>query len=687
MTLSDATTEALIGALSTFQITFLRSKPSYNNYLKTLQYIPDAIIMELPKPFHDQLHFVQMVKQNNLAWSIPIICFGEKLDEQTEAGIKKIGIDDYMSRPFPMSKLAKLVIGWIQKNKAIAKKGTGDRDADKKADVANILSPQVSPANKIDLMVKHISDIMAFPFTVSMALQILNNPNSSAAELAQIIETDPAISARFLKKANSAHYAGSSKRIISLKDAVVRIGFTESRRMITGMAVMQLFDVNNYSPGFNRIQFWMHCLATAKIAELLAVMTRAVNPDEAFLAGILHDFGIILLDEFYPQLFARILQISTNYGMRFYDAEIEMLSVSHNDIVRRLFHSWNLPQQINDAVVNHYTVIHSSMESVAPEDALTIIVSLSNNLAKAFMLGSSCDQFVVPIGNRFLSAVKLMLGLPDDFYQDVVRRLVEYGDLLKIEGDHIQSHTSKVAKSSKLTIGVMKCSGSLLYPIENYLMLRGHDIVPIAMEESAEEYAEKLDVLCVFSDASTSRDVIIPFMNIRKKEQQVSSMEENVTDGKIPVLVFVNKLSPCTTIVTLKGVSLLPEAIDLRVLDVHMTEVAAGNRVKILPWESVMKPGYTQQGDSGETVKKVQVLYGKVRQLKEQCDKTNIDSDEYNEAVRYVELARKHTSDARAAYTVISCAIEYFKKAILLNELRIIEEEIVRKKRLVEELK
>lgn len=681
MTISDATTEAVISPLSTFQINFLRSKPSYTNYLKTLQYLPDAIVVELPKTFHDQLHFIQMVKQNSLACNIPVICFGEKLGDKLENGIKKIGIAEYISRPFPMGKLAKLIIAWVEKTKNVYKKGKGDPELDKEADVTQILSAQVSPRNKIDLMVKHISDVMAFPFTVSMALQILNNPDSSAAELAQIIETDPAISAQFLKKANSAHYSGSSKRIVSIKDAIVRIGFTETRRLVTGMAVMQLFDVNNYSPGFNRIQFWMHCLATAKIAERIAQITKAVNPDEAFLAGIMHDFGVILLDEFYPQLFARILQISTNYGMRFYDAELEIISISHNDIVRRLFHSWNLPKQICDAVVNHYIIMHSAMESTNRVDALTIVVSLANNLAKSFMLGSSCDQYVVPIANKFLSAIRLTLGLPDDFHQDIIKRLVEYEDLLKVKGDYIQTHMSKVGKRQQLAIGIMNCSGNLCNPIEYYLMLRGHELIPIQNNRPLEEYRKRCDLVCVFTNVSTTREMVTPLLEIEKKRSDDAD-GGNVTENvKVPVLVLINKQSPCTSVVTLKGVSLLPEAIDLRMFDVHIADVAAGSRVKILPWESVIKPGGTPQGDDLKITEKMQALYGKVRQLKEQCVKNNIHSPVFNDAEAYVQLARKHTADAEAAHAIISCAVEYYKKAILLHELRITEEKIVLKKK------
>ncbi|MBN1306968.1 MAG: HDOD domain-containing protein, partial [Chitinispirillaceae bacterium] len=208
MTLNDSTTDAIVAGFGALQITFLKSKPSYANYLKTLQYLPAAIIMELPHQYHDQLHFVQMVKQNSTASDIPIICFGDRIDGSIETGMKKVGIEEYFSRPFGMKELAAATIDRIKRRGIVLSVKSTAPEKEKEFDVSQILSVHTSQERKIDLMVKHVSDIMAFPFTVSMALQLLNSEKSSARDLAKIIETDPTISANFLKRANSVYFAG-----------------------------------------------------------------------------------------------------------------------------------------------------------------------------------------------------------------------------------------------------------------------------------------------------------------------------------------------------------------------------------------------------------------------------------------------------------------------------------------------
>ena len=100
MTLTGESADAIQQVMSGFRIVFLKSNPSYANYLKILQYTPDAIIIELPQPCNDQLHFIQLIKQNSLAGTLPIICFGEALPSEKITGMKKIGISTYIARPF-----------------------------------------------------------------------------------------------------------------------------------------------------------------------------------------------------------------------------------------------------------------------------------------------------------------------------------------------------------------------------------------------------------------------------------------------------------------------------------------------------------------------------------------------------------------------------------------------------------
>ncbi|MBN1576565.1 MAG: HDOD domain-containing protein [Chitinispirillaceae bacterium] len=680
MALNDDSTDAIVNAFGPVQITYLKSKPSYANYLKTLQYLPAAIIMELPPQFHDQLHFVQMVKQNSRAGDIPIICFGDRIDGSIEKGMKNVGIEEYFSRPFDMKRLAAKAIDRIRRRGIVLSAKNDDPEKEKEIDVSQILSVHTSRQRKIDLMVKHVSDIMAFPFTVSMALQLLNSDKSGANDLAKIIETDPTISANFLKKANSVYFAGKNTRTVTMKDAIVRIGFTETRRIITGMAVMQLFDTRRYSPGFNRIEFWFHCLATAKIAEQLARMTRMVSPDEAFLAGILHDFGIILLDEFFPRIFERILQISTDFGMRFYEAEGEILSVTHNDLVGRLFELWKIPERINHAVVNHYTAMESAVEPQSEKEVMAVVVSMANILAKAYLLGASCDQFVVPLDNRFFSMTHATFGLPDNFYRDIVDHLAAYKQLLKIDEDAFEKRLPPHKGTAPVfTIGMADFTAAVFNPIKNYLRQSGHMTVSIAVpEESYDTYHCRCDIVFVFTDAATRRDAVETLKRIRRRPALPEATPSATEAETVPIIVFINKQSPCTAAVNIAGISLLSAAIDLRMLDVHIDAVVHGRSVKSLPWESILKPPKPVTAEMDGMRGEMQPAYHIMRHYKERCAELHIVSDDHIAAESYAEKARleEQKNDYAAASAMIALAAEYYRRSYLRYELSQCEKNI-----------
>ncbi len=672
MALTDASTDAVIDAFGDLQINFLKSNPSYNNYLKTLQYLPDAIIIEMPKNYYDQLHFVQMVKQNTIASDIPIICFGDGIEKNIEDGIKKVGVDEYIKRPFDMKFLADSVVERIKKKGIIPKVKSYSPEKEKKIDIDKLLSAYTPKEKKIELMMKYISEVMAFPFTVSMALQLLRNENSEVNDLAKIIETDPTISANFLKKANSIYFAGRHTRTATIKDAIVRIGFSETRRIITGMAVMQIFDASKHNPGFNRLDFWYHCVATAKIAEYFAGRSRIINPSEAFLAGIMHDFGIILLDEFFPEIFSLILQISTDYGRRFYDVEKDILTITHNDIVDLLFKQWKIPETITYAVVNHYTILQSNISSPSEKEIMSVIVSIANILAKTFRIGISCDSFVFPIDNRYFSFLNAPLGPPEDLFQRISEQLDKYKELLKLEekpeerNDH---YTSAVAPV--FNVGIADFSASVFNPIEQYLRLGRYNIISISVSsESYEVYNNQCDIILAFTDNKTKPESILSLMKIERRLS--SENTEGPLKGKgVPLIVFVDKEKPSPAIINISGISLLPAEIDLRMLDVHIDKAVRGKIVKSLPWESIIKPRITDLKEKDTTLKDMQEAYRILRHFKERCTELHIVSDDILLAESYISQAqiKQNENNHSDAYKLISLATEYYRRSYLTHEL------------------
>ncbi len=339
-------------ALTQEGVKVLLSEPSYQNFVFIMQYMPDIILVELPHFCIDQLSFTSRIRSYKRTHLLPIIGYGNKVDPSLLRGMQGNGITTYLERPLKYSVLLKLIQQLLKPfNKTLDEKPPV---TELESDLAVILDQEALPTQKIEAMSRHVAKLFAFPFTIAKVLQITNDQKTGATHLARAISSDPAISAHLLKIANSVFFASSNRRISSIKEAVIRIGFEETKKITMGMSVMNLFSDSNKNIGFDRTDFWYHSLAVGLIAERLAKMMGDINTEEAFLAGLLHDLGILLLDEFFPSIFSEVLEMTTKNAGRFFDFEKKHLTVTHLDLIGDLFPRWKIPSQITDAIIGQY---------------------------------------------------------------------------------------------------------------------------------------------------------------------------------------------------------------------------------------------------------------------------------------------------------------------------------------------
>jgi HD-like signal output (HDOD) protein len=128
----------------------------------------------------------------------------------------------------------------------------------------------------MEIMIRHVGKLMAFPATVASVLKVSQNEKSGAAELAKVIQSDPAMSAEILRIANSVYFSRGGRRILDIKDAVVRIGFSNTKKIAMSISVFKVSKDQNYATGFNHQDYWFHCLAVAIIAEMIAKNSQLV---------------------------------------------------------------------------------------------------------------------------------------------------------------------------------------------------------------------------------------------------------------------------------------------------------------------------------------------------------------------------------------------------------------------------
>ncbi|MBI9084671.1 MAG: HDOD domain-containing protein [Desulfobacterales bacterium] len=197
------------------------------------------------------------------------------------------------------------------------------------------------------------SDIASIKGVVSGVLQIISDPTSTAKNLKEIVEIDPPLTARVLFLANSAHYAPRIK-ILDIMQAIIFVGFDAIKELALSQKVANIFQNGATVGGYSSEALWKHCLATALFTKMIYRREFRERGDNAYACGLLHDIGIIALQQFMPEVFYRILKTAEAENIALTAAEKAALGFDHADLGRAITEYWNFPEDIVQAIGAHH---------------------------------------------------------------------------------------------------------------------------------------------------------------------------------------------------------------------------------------------------------------------------------------------------------------------------------------------
>lgn len=559
------------------------SKADYRNYVLALQLVPDVIIMEIPKMFTEQVHIVGLLRKHRQFKTLPIIGYGNPIEKTSLNVVIKAGLSRYLVRPLKFTDLMALL---EQLLKAVNKTLTPQKIAtqtEKDKDLEDILNPDLVASTKLDLMLKYVSRLMAFPFTIAKVLHITNDENSGAGQLAHAISVDPAIAAHLLRIANSVFFASANRRISSIKDAVVRIGFRETKKIVMSMLVMNIFDQKTKNLGFDRVDFWYHSLAAGLFAERVAKFMGDVNPEEAFLAGLLHDIGVIIFDEFFPTLFEKSLHATGRSGGHFPDEETGVFGFNHNDLVERLFPEWKMPQDITAAVANQYKINSFKGNFDTPGKKLALCVSLGNLFAKVSNIGNECDQFIWGLDNWVMEQAHIGGGFTDKFIENVAGGIESFRTFLGLEKREYAPDVKGREDARELTVGVANISGQLFMPLDIFLRHKGYDTLRLPPADPS--LIRPASVIIAWSDNEhATNDNLQPMVRFIRKSKVV--IKDGTTPDTAPILLVVPPDFAGADAIP-PEISIISNRFDLREFERVIDKVCSGEAVRsITPYAS-----------------------------------------------------------------------------------------------------
>ena len=219
----------------------------------------------------------------------------------------------------------------------------------------------------IESLLGDVQGLPAMPEMSQRILQVAGNANSTAQDLAKVIEVDPSLSAQIISYATAAFY-GYRGDITSVRDAISRVlGFELVANIAVGISLGARFKVPGDGPiGLNA--FWRHAVYTSALAERLCKAVprdRQLRPGMAYLSGLLHDFGYLVLGHVMPAVFDSLNQsIAANPAINVLRVESLIMGMSHTDIGARLLQRWKLPEEAVVAAQYHHTPDYRAEDAV-----------------------------------------------------------------------------------------------------------------------------------------------------------------------------------------------------------------------------------------------------------------------------------------------------------------------------------
>jgi len=270
----------------------------------------------------------------------------------------------------------------------------------------------------IQKIIGKIDKLPTLPYIITTLNDLIRNPNTSASDIHQIIMKDQSMSSRILKLVNSAFY-GFSERISSISHAIVILGFNTVKNVALTASVFDMFPKEGESAGlFDREQFWIHSLATASTARLIARKVRLPAVEDIFVAGLLHDVGKLVMDQFAHDKFLEVMHVVKEKNCLIRAAEAEVFDgVTHAQIGAWLATRWKLPAGLVQMIGLHHR----------PELGDQLIkpiacVHLADILVRSLDIGSGGDNKIPPLikeawealGLTFQDLEQVMAGMDDE---------------------------------------------------------------------------------------------------------------------------------------------------------------------------------------------------------------------------------------------------------------------------------
>lgn len=268
----------------------------------------------------------------------------------------------------------------------------------------------------LEKLVEQIDTIPSLPIVVADALQVIDALDAGPKELAAVLYKDQGLTTTILKFANSAYY-GFNRKISTITEAIVILGFNTIRSLLLAASVQRA--VGGEVKGYDLAQgeLWKHSIICAMTARSIARRVGFPGVEQAFIAGLIHDIGKVILSMHVASQFEELMTIVSEQKLNFSQAEKQLFGADHAEIGGLVAERWNLPEDLVDAIAHHHLI-----EEPAELKTITAVVHVADALCLMLGLGLGSDGLLYQVNSQAVE----MLGLSDTAIQEIMLEINDF---------------------------------------------------------------------------------------------------------------------------------------------------------------------------------------------------------------------------------------------------------------------
>lgn len=241
-----------------------------------------------------------------------------------------------------------------------------------------------------------VKDLSSPPIILREILDLINNQEVSNNDLAKVVLKDLSLTAQLIRIANSSFY-GVSRQITSVNHAIMVIGLKAVKYYILSSAVLNQVSSKKDKSNLNQRQLWTHFLEVAIASRKIAEHVNYELPEEAYVAGLLHDMGLIILENLFPDEYKQVVKLAKD-GSELIDAERAVFGLDHQEVAAYVTKKWNMPDVLRETFSMHHIRDEKEIDKLS-------------GLCKIVALADSMSQVPIEDLNNIYSAEKRLISL------------------------------------------------------------------------------------------------------------------------------------------------------------------------------------------------------------------------------------------------------------------------------------